>query len=51
MCTLENPTSECPTFLELQDMYSRGGVSQEQSYPSRRPLRAQNPNAFYDPNT
>jgi hypothetical protein len=51
LCTLEHPTSECPTFLELQAMYRGGGVSQEQPYPSRRPWRAQNPNAFYDPNT
>jgi hypothetical protein len=50
LCTLEHPTSECPTLLELQAMYRGGGVSQEQSYPSRRPWRAQNPNAFYDPN-
>jgi hypothetical protein len=50
LCTLEHPTSECPTFLELQAMYRGGGISQEQSYPSRRPWRAQNPNAFYDPN-
>jgi hypothetical protein len=31
-------------------MYRGGGVSQEQSYLSKRPWRAQNPNAFYDPN-
>jgi hypothetical protein len=31
-------------------MYRGGGVPQEQSYPSRRPWRAQNPNAFYDSN-
>jgi hypothetical protein len=49
--TLEHPTSKCPTFLELQAIYRGGGVSQEQSYPARRPSRAQNPNAFYDPNT
>jgi hypothetical protein len=49
--TLEHPTSECPTLLELQAMYRGGRVSQEQSYPSRRPWRAQNPNTFYDPNT
>jgi hypothetical protein len=50
LCTLEHPTSECPTLLELQAMYRGGGVSQEQPYPSRRPWRAQNPNTFYDPN-
>jgi hypothetical protein len=50
LCTLEHPTYECPTFLELEYMYRGGGVSQEQSYPSRIPWRAQNPNAFYDPN-
>jgi hypothetical protein len=47
LCTLEHPTSECPTLLELQSMYRGGGVSQEQAYPSRRPWRAQNPNTFY----
>jgi hypothetical protein len=31
-------------------MYRGGGFSQEQSYPSIRPWRAQNPNAFYNPN-
>jgi hypothetical protein len=51
LCTLEHPTSECPTLLELQAMYRGGRVSQEQPYPSRRPWRAQNPNTFYDPNT
>jgi hypothetical protein len=51
LCTLEHPTSECPTLLELQAMYRGGGVSQEKPYPSRRPWRAQNPNTFYDPNT
>jgi len=51
MCTLEHPTSECPTLLELQAMYRGGGVSQEQLYPSRRPWREQKTNAFYDPNT
>jgi hypothetical protein len=50
LCTLENPTSECSTLVELQAMYRGGGVSQEQSYPSIRPWRAQNPNPFYDPN-
>jgi hypothetical protein len=28
LCTLEHPTSECPTFLELQAIYRGGGVSQ-----------------------
>jgi hypothetical protein len=50
MCTLEHATSEFPIFFELQSMYMGGGISQEQSYPSRRPWRAQNHNAFYDPN-
>jgi hypothetical protein len=46
LCTLEHPTSECPTLLELQAMYRGGGVSQEQSYPSIRPWREQNPMHF-----
>ena len=29
LCTLEHPTFECPTLLELQAMYRGGGVSQE----------------------
>jgi hypothetical protein len=51
LCTQEHSTYEFPNFLELQDIYRGGGVSQEQLYPSRRLWRAHKSNAFYDPNT